>query len=80
METTPNTQSFEDTVREMSHQLRTPLTSVMGFSELLLEDETITGRQREYLQMISEESRRLSSMLNHYLSVLLVETEDGADG
>ena len=73
-------QKFEDTVREMSHQLRTPLTSVMGFSELLLEDESITGQQREYLQMISEESRRLSSMLNHYLSVLLVESEDETKG
>ena len=80
METKPDTQSFEDTVREMSHQLRTPLTSVMGFSELLLEDETITGQQREYLTMISEESRRLSSMLNHYLSVLLVEAKDDENG
>ena len=65
---------FESTVREMSHELRTPLTSIMGFSELLLEDETITGQNREYLTVISQESRRLSEMLNHYLSVLLVDS------
>lgn len=60
----------------MSHELRTPLTSIMGFSELMLEDESVTGQQREYLQTISDESRKLSGMLNHYLSILLVESEN----
>ena len=67
--------TFETTVREMSHELRTPLTSIMGFSELLLEDETLTGQTREYLTVISDESRRLSEMLNRYLSILLVDSE-----
>lgn len=66
--------TFETTVREMSHELRTPLTSIMGFAELLLEDESLTGQTREYLTVISEESRRLSEMLNHYLSMLLVDS------
>ena len=70
--------NFETTVREMSHELRTPLTSIMGFSELLLEDEGLTGQTREYLTVISDESRKLSALLNHYLSILLVETEDFA--
>ncbi len=67
-------QKFEVTVREMSHEVRTPLTSIMGFAELLLEDENLTGQTREYLTVISEESRKLSAMLDHYLSVLLVES------
>ncbi len=67
--------AFESTIREMSHHVRTPLTSIMGFAELLLEDDNITGQQRDYLQTISDEARRLSGMLNHYLSVLLVESE-----
>ena len=66
--------NFETAIREMSHELRTPLTSIMGFAELLLEDETLTGQTREYLTVISDESRKLSEMLNHYLSVLLVES------
>ena len=69
--------SIRSTVAEMSHQLRTPLTSIIGFSELLLEDENLTGQQRDYLKTISEEGRRLSSMLNYYLSVLsAVDRED----
>lgn len=72
-----NHATFETTVREMSHELRTPLTSIMGFSELLLEDQAVQGQTREYLTVISEESRRLASLLNHYLSVLLVESGEG---
>lgn len=58
----------------MSHEVRTPLTSIMGFAELLLEDENLTGQTREYLTVISEESRKLSGMLDYYLSILLVES------
>lgn len=65
---------FEPTVRAMSHDLRTPLSSIMGFSELLLEDENLQGETREYLRVINEESRKLAGILNHYLSVLLVGT------
>lgn len=63
----------------MAHDLRTPLNGIMGFSELLLEDEQITGQAREYLTVISDESRKLASVLNHYLSVLLVETGEETD-
>jgi signal transduction histidine kinase len=75
-ETNRNKPKFETIVRELSHEVRTPLTSIMGFAELLLEDDAITGQTREYLTVISQESRKLSALLNHYLSVLLVE-DDG---
>ena len=68
--------SFETTIRDMSHDMRTPITSIMGFSELLLEDESLQGQTREYLTVISDESRKLASVLNHYLSVLLVESPE----
>jgi len=48
-----NDPGCEKTVREMSHELRTPLTGIMGFAELLLEDETVIGKNREYLVVIS---------------------------
>jgi signal transduction histidine kinase len=70
----PKAASFETTVKEMSHEMRTPITSIMGFSELLLEDESLQGQTREYLTVISNESRKLTAVLNHYLSVLLVES------
>jgi signal transduction histidine kinase len=50
-------------MRNLAHELRTPLTSILGFAELLLEDESITGKQREYLEIILEESIKMSGMI-----------------
>lgn len=51
-------------IRNLAHELRTPLTSILGFAELLLEDESITGKQREYLEIIFDESIKMSGMIS----------------
>lgn len=60
----------------MSHELRTPITSIQGFSELLLADESIQGDTREFLEIIVNESQRLSKMLSTFLSVSNLEQSD----
>jgi len=55
--------------------MRTPLTSLLGFSGLLLEDEEIVGERREYLAIINDEARRLTEMLDHYVALLRTERE-----
>lgn len=65
-----------DMVSLMSHELRTPVTSIKGFSELLLMDDQISEESREFLQIISNESQRLSKMLTTFLSVSNLEQSD----
>ncbi len=65
-----------DMVSLMSHELRTPVTSIKGFTELLLMDEQISVESREFLDIISNESRRLSKMLTTFLSVSNLEQAD----
>lgn len=60
----------------MSHELRTPVTSIQGFAELLLADDTIPGESREFLEIIANESQRLSKMLTTFLSVSNLEQTD----
>ena len=60
----------------MSHELRTPITSIQGFAELLLADENVTGDTREFLEIIVNESQRLSKMLSTFLSVSNLEQSD----
>jgi len=64
-----------DTIREMSHAMRTPLTCVMGFSGLLLEDESLNGQCREYLSIINDEARKLTEMLDHYVARMRAERQ-----
>ncbi|MCW5959632.1 MAG: hypothetical protein KIS76_05670 [Pyrinomonadaceae bacterium] len=60
----------------MSHELRTPITSIQGFAEIMLADETLSEDSREFLQIIANESHRLSKMLTTFLSVSNLEQSD----
>ncbi len=56
-------------VGAISHDLRTPLTSIMGYAEFL-EDEiggTLSGTQVEFVQQIHKGARRLEYLLNDLL-------------
>src|SRR5262249_54099754 len=53
-------QMKSDMISLMSHELRTPLTSIKGFSELLAVDDRVPEESREFLQIISTESQRMS--------------------
>ena len=65
-----------DMISLMSHELRTPITSINGFAELLSLDETIPEEAREFLSIISNESQRLSRMINTFLAVTQLEAAD----
>ena len=65
-----------DMISLMSHELRTPLTSINGFSELLAVDDKIPEESREFLQIISNESQRMSRMIDTFLSVTQLERAD----
>ena len=65
-----------DMISLMSHELRTPLTSINGFAELLAIDDKIPEESREFLQIISNESQRMSRMIDTFLSVTQLERAD----
>jgi signal transduction histidine kinase len=65
-----------DMVSLMSHELRTPITSIKGFAELLLLDDSMTEESKEFLNIISTESQRLTNMLTTFLSVSNLEQSD----
>lgn len=51
-----------DFVNQYSHEFRTPIASINGFAELLLEKELPEKEQRQYLEIIAEESERLTRL------------------
>lgn len=73
----------------VSHELRTPLTSVRGFAKLIRRDfdrhfmghgqvrrssDHISGRIMTNLEIINEESERLSNMVNDFLDLARIES------
>jgi two-component system sensor histidine kinase BaeS len=60
----------DDFVLTASHELRSPLTSVQGFAELLmLERESLTPRQVETVEVILDNCRHLVRLLNDLLDL-----------
>tara|TARA_R100000027_G_scaffold52103_6_gene40890 strand:+ start:3056 stop:5764 length:2709 start_codon:yes stop_codon:yes gene_type:complete len=56
----------------MSHELRTPLNPILGFTDLLLEDETDTGK-RECLDQIHESASHLIDLISEILDISSLE-------
>ncbi|MBI3877200.1 MAG: HAMP domain-containing histidine kinase, partial [Verrucomicrobia bacterium] len=57
-----------------SHELKTPLTSIRMFSELLAEGRVSdAAKQRSYLQIITAETARLTRLINNVLDFSRME-------
>jgi signal transduction histidine kinase len=60
----------DEFVLTASHELRSPLTSVQGFAELLLlERENLSSRQAETVEVILDNTRHLVRLLNDLLDL-----------
>ena len=59
-----------------AHDLRNPIASIRGFSELFLTESfgTLTPEQKEYMQMIYTTSDQMFSMVNDLLDITVIES------
>ena len=59
----------------VSHELKTPLTAVMGFQELIeqTEGDRLTERGRRYLELIGRSGEELNTRIGDLLLVAQVE-------
>jgi signal transduction histidine kinase len=63
-----------DFVSNVSHELKTPLTSIRMFSELLAEGRvTDPAKERSYLEIITAETARLTRLINNVLDFARME-------
>ena len=58
----------------VSHEFRTPLTGVQGFSEMMRDEELTIPEMREYAGDINKDARRLSSLISDMLDLDLMES------
>ena len=60
----------------MSHELHTPLTAILGFSELLSQSSSFSPEEGDYLQTIHRNGEQLLLLLNNLLDLARLETGD----
>ena len=56
-------------VADVSHELKTPITSIMGYSETLIENEVDEETNRKFLERISAEAARMAKLVNDLLTL-----------
>jgi signal transduction histidine kinase len=57
----------DELVAGVSHQFRTPLTSIVGFTQVLLHEPDIASRHKEMIRVINRETTNLTRMVEDLL-------------
>ena len=67
---------FDKLVRKTAHDVRTPITTIAGFADLLAEDKALPDASRDIAATIVTETRRLSDMLESFFDEMTARTEE----
>ncbi|MDT8441895.1 MAG: HAMP domain-containing sensor histidine kinase [Desulfuromonadales bacterium] len=65
----------EELLSTVSHEMRTPLTAISGFSELLLDEKDLPPHIVEHLQIIAHESEKLDQLIETFLDLRRIKTD-----
>ena len=63
-------------ITNISHELKTPMTTIAGYTDGILDGTIPPENERQYLQIISDESRRLSRLVRRMLDVSQLQAID----
>ena len=64
-----------DFVNNFSHEFKTPIASIRGFARMLQREDLTREEQKEYLQIIVDESERLTGLATNVLNLSKIENQ-----
>lgn len=70
----------DEMLSAVSHEMRTPLTAMLGFTEFLLDNALEPEKQRGILQIIQKETERLNELIGNFLDMQRVRGQIKATG
>ena len=57
----------------MSHELRTPLNAILGYTQIMLKDQSQSSKNRERLATVDQSGNHLLAMINEVLDLSKIE-------
>ena len=67
----------QEFVANVSHELKTPMTTISGYIDGILDGTIPPERQRHYLTIVSDETKRLSRLVRSMLDISRLHDQDG---
>ncbi len=67
----------QEFVANVSHELKTPMTTIGGYIDGILDGTIPENRQRHYMQIVSDETKRLSRLVRSMLDISRLQDQGG---
>ena len=67
----------QEFVANVSHELKTPMTTIGGYIDGILDGTIPPEKARHYMQIVSDETKRLSRLVRSMLDISQLQTEAG---
>lgn len=70
-----NEEKLKDSIASISHDLRTPLTSIMGYLQLL-EKSDLSDKQKEKVAILKKKSELLQNLITSFFEITIIENDN----
>lgn len=67
---------LKQTIANMSHDLRTPLTSILGYIQMADSEEVTEIERKEYIFIAKKRAKRLETLLDDFFELSVIESVD----
>ena len=68
-------QNLKEQITNISHDVRTPLASILGYFELMADESATAEEKAQYLNIIKRRAGLLRNLLDHYYELVQIESE-----
>jgi signal transduction histidine kinase len=62
-------------LNNLSHEIRSPMNGIIGFSEIMVEEDLLPEQRREYASIIIQSSKQLLNMVNEIIDISKIQTK-----
>lgn len=71
-----NDLQLKDSIANLSHDLRTPLTSILGYLQLSRNPKCSAEKQKDYLQIMDDKTHALKSMIDSLYELSILDVKE----